>query len=53
MFVMFVRMTISLDLLDNAVCKYEAEHHGCVELQTVNTLPFETQVYPQNRVDVA
>ena len=53
MLVMFIRMTISLDSLDNAVCKYEAEHHGCVELQTVNTLPLETQLYPQDRVDVA
>ena len=53
MFVMLVRMTISLDPLDYAVCKNEAEYHGCVELQTVNTLPFETQVYTQDRVDVA
>ena len=46
-------MTISLDLLDNTVGKYEAEHHGCVELQTVNTLSIKTQVCPQDRIDVA
>ena len=53
MFVMLSRMAISLDLLDYAICKNEAEHHGCVELQTINTLPLKAQVYPQDRVDVA